>query len=44
MSVGVGYHLEHSFGHGKETLASVLVVLNLLAFAMHGACDLFETL
>ena len=25
-----GYNLEHNFGHGKETLASVLVVLNLL--------------
>jgi len=35
-----GYHLEHNFGHGKETLASVLVALNLLAFAMHNACDL----
>ena len=37
-----GYHLEHSFGHGKETLASLLVALNLLAFAMHNACDLVE--
>ena len=37
-----GYHLEHNFGHGKETLASLLVVLNLLAFAMHNACDLAE--
>ena len=37
-----GYNLEHNFGHGKETLASVLVVLNLLAFAMHAACDLVE--
>lgn len=35
-----GYHLEHNFGHGKNTLASVLVALNLLAFAMHNACDL----
>jgi hypothetical protein len=35
-----GYNLEHSFGHGKDTLASLLVALNLLAFAMHGACDL----
>jgi hypothetical protein len=34
-----GYNLEHSFGHGKDTLASLLVVFNLLAFAMHGACD-----
>jgi hypothetical protein len=30
-----GYNLEHNFGHGKETLASVLVILNLLAFAFH---------
>jgi hypothetical protein len=37
-----GYHLEHNFGHGKETLASVLVALNLLAFAMHNACDLAD--
>ncbi|TAN61241.1 MAG: ISNCY family transposase [Magnetospirillum sp.] len=37
-----GYNLEHNFGHGKDTLASVLVALNLLAFAMHNACDLAE--
>ena len=30
-----GYNLEHNFGHGGQTLASVLVVLNLLAFAFH---------
>ena len=35
-----GYNLEHSFGHGKETLASVLVTLNLLAFAFHTAARL----
>ena len=35
-----GYNLEHSFGHGKETLANVLVVLNLLAFAFHTAAYL----
>ena len=35
-----GYNLEHNFGHGKDTLASLLVALNLLAFAMHNACDL----
>jgi len=29
------YNLEHNFGHGKETLASVLVTLNLLAFGFH---------
>lgn len=39
-----GYNLEHNFGHGKETLSSLLVVLNLLAFAMHNACDLLEDL
>jgi hypothetical protein len=32
-----GYNLEHNFGHGRETLASVLVSLNLLAFAFHTA-------
>jgi hypothetical protein len=35
-----GYNLEHNFGHGKETLASVLVTLNLLAFAFHAAARL----
>ena len=40
----IGYHLEHSFGHGKLTLACVLLVLNLIAFAMHTACDLGEEL
>src|SRR5580704_7877007 len=35
-----GYHLEHNFGHGKETLAAVLVTLNLLAFAFHTAARL----
>jgi len=39
-----GYHLEHNFGHGKKTLAGVLVALNLLAFALHTACELAETL
>ena len=33
----------HNFGHGKDTLASALAVLNLLAFALHGACELAET-
>ena len=35
-----GYNLEHSFGHGKQTLANVLVALNLLAFAFHTAAYL----
>ena len=38
-----GYHLEHNFGHGKDTLAGVLVVLNLIAFALHAACELAES-
>ena len=39
-----GYHLKHNFGHGNDTLAGVLVVLNLLAFSLHSACELAETL
>jgi hypothetical protein len=35
-----GYHLEHNFGHGKQTLASLLVTFNLLAFAFHTAARL----
>ena len=35
-----GYNLEHNFGHGQETLASVLVVLNLLAFTFHAVARL----
>lgn len=34
------YNLEHNFGHGKKTLASVLATLNLLAFAFHTAAQL----
>ncbi len=30
-----GYNLEHNFGHGKKTLSSLFVVLNLLAFTFH---------
>jgi hypothetical protein len=39
-----GYHLEHNFGHGKQHLASVLVTLNLLAFAFHTTCDIADEL
>ncbi len=39
-----GHRLEHNFGHGKKTLAGVLVALNLPAFALHTACELAETL
>ena len=37
-----GYHLEHSYGHGKKNLAALLVVFNLLAFAFHSVCDRAE--
>lgn len=30
-----GYHLEHSFGHGKKYLATLLATMNLLAFLFH---------
>jgi hypothetical protein len=35
-----GYNLEHNFGHGKRTLSSLLVTLNLLAFAFHTVANL----
>lgn len=39
-----GYNIEHSFGHGKQHLASILATLNLLAFAMHTVCDIADEL
>jgi hypothetical protein len=39
-----GYNLKHSFGHGKQNLAAILVTLNLLAFAMHTVCDIGDEL
>ena len=39
-----GYNLEHSFGHGKQNLAAILVSLNLLAFAIHTICDIGDDL
>jgi hypothetical protein len=35
-----GYNLEHNFGHGKQTLASIFLTLNLLAFTFHTAAHL----
>ena len=35
-----GYNLEHNYGHGKQTLASIFLTLNLLAFAFHTAAHL----
>ena len=39
-----GYHLEHNFGHGKQYLAMTFAAMNLLAFAIHAACDTLEHL
>ena len=36
-----GYHFEHNFGHGKQTLSLVLLTLILLAFLFHTILDLF---
>ena len=30
-----GYHLEHTFGHGKQYLSAFMLSLNLLAFLFH---------
>ena len=37
-----GYHLEHNFGHGKQYLSMILVLLNLLAFLVHTILDLCD--
>jgi len=37
-----GYHLEHNFGHGKQHLSNVLVILNLLAFLLHTIQEITE--
>jgi hypothetical protein len=39
-----GYHLEHSFGHGKEHLSEAFFVLNLLAFMVHQVHELVDEL
>jgi hypothetical protein len=38
-----GYHLEHNFGHGKKHLSSLLLTMNLLAFAMHTLLEVTDT-
>jgi hypothetical protein len=38
-----GYHLEHNFGHGKEHLSSLLLTMNLLAFALHTLLEVTDT-
>jgi hypothetical protein len=37
-----GYHLEHNFGHGKRHLSSLLLTMNLLAFALHTFLDVAD--
>ena len=37
-----GYHLEHNYGHGKQFLSMILVLLNLLAFLVHTVLDLCD--
>ncbi len=39
-----GTNLSHSFGHGQDTLSTVLVTRNRLAFAIHGMCDMAQDL
>ena len=39
-----GYNLEHNFGHGKEHACEIYVILNLLAFQMHGVMFLLDEL
>lgn len=35
-----GYHFDHNFGHGKESLANLLASMNMLAFLFHTVLDL----
>jgi hypothetical protein len=37
-----GYHMEHNFGHGQQHLASVLLMLLLLAFLFHTVLQLCD--
>jgi DNA-directed RNA polymerase subunit RPC12/RpoP len=37
-----GYHLEHNFGHGSQSLSSLLLSLNLLAFLFHTVLGLLD--
>lgn len=39
-----GYHIEHNFGHGKQNLSTVFLMLNLLAFYMHQILELSDLL
>ncbi len=37
-----GYHFEHNFGHGEQTLSLLLLTMILLAFFFHTLLDLFN--
>ena len=39
-----GYNVEHNFGHCKQYLAQVFLVLNLLAFLLHTVLHLVDDL
>jgi len=39
-----GYHIEHSFGHGKMHLSFNLFLLNVLAFTIHEILSLTDKL
>jgi hypothetical protein len=39
-----GYNFERKCGHGEERLVSLLVILNLLAFAMRNIYDIADDL
>jgi len=39
-----GYHIEHSYGHGKQNLSMVFFTLNLLAFYAHQIFELTDRL
>jgi hypothetical protein len=39
-----GYHLEHNFGHGEQTLATLFYFLNLLAFVAHRVLERSDAL
>ena len=39
-----GHHLEHNFGHGKEHLAFIFIILNFLAYMLHQLISLSDRL
>lgn len=39
-----GYHLEHNYGHGKQHLAFIFIILNFLAYMLHQLVSLSDQL